>query len=204
MMPTAELIQDKAQVKEIDCIMPAAGLSSRMGQWKMMLPFNNQTILAQSIENALKFCSRVILVAGFRADELVKGFQGHPNVTVVVNSNFEDGMLSSIKVGLASVKSEHFFIAHGDMPCIKTEIYRACWQQRGDYSLFPGNQEQTGHPVLLPKTLIPSIVNSEQTGSLRKILMQSQVKYLHLEDESLLLDVDTPEAYQQLLLQSSN
>ncbi|MFL4276400.1 hypothetical protein P9380_16635, partial [Escherichia coli] len=36
----------------IDCIITAAGLSSRMGQWKMMLPWEQGTILDTSIKNA--------------------------------------------------------------------------------------------------------------------------------------------------------
>ncbi len=54
----------------IDCIITAAGLSSRMGQWKMMLPRQQGTILDTSIKNALQFCSRIILVTGYRGNEL--------------------------------------------------------------------------------------------------------------------------------------
>lgn len=54
----------------IDCIITAAGLSSRMGQWKMMLPWEQGTILDTSIKNALQFCSRIILVTGYRGNEL--------------------------------------------------------------------------------------------------------------------------------------
>ena len=52
----------------IDCIITAAGLSSRMGQWKMMLPWEQGTILDTSIKNALQFCSRIILVTGYRGE----------------------------------------------------------------------------------------------------------------------------------------
>ncbi|NGD67297.1 NTP transferase domain-containing protein, partial [Serratia marcescens] len=52
----------------IDCIITAAGLSSRMGQWKMMLPWQQGTILDTSIKNALQFCSRIILVTGYRGN----------------------------------------------------------------------------------------------------------------------------------------
>ncbi|QFU22736.1 NTP transferase domain-containing protein [Shewanella eurypsychrophilus] len=194
-MPTSEM----NAAKQIDCVMPAAGLSSRMGEWKMMLAYQNQTILDKSIENALKFCSRVILVAGYRSDELIERYKQHSGVTVTVNEGYRLGMLSSIKVGIAQVQSEHFFIAHGDMPCLTAELYRYCWQQRGLYSLFPGCEKQTGHPVLIPKIMIPSILHSEQTGNLRRILTKANVRYLNLTDEALFFDVDTPEAYQQLL-----
>ncbi|WP_152906355.1 NTP transferase domain-containing protein, partial [Klebsiella aerogenes] len=37
-------------MKQVDCIITAAGLSSRMGQWKMMLPWRGTTILDASIK----------------------------------------------------------------------------------------------------------------------------------------------------------
>ncbi|MDE8740011.1 NTP transferase domain-containing protein, partial [Escherichia coli] len=52
----------------IDCIITAAGLSSRMGQLKMMLPWEQGTILDTSIKNALQFCSRINLVTGYRGN----------------------------------------------------------------------------------------------------------------------------------------
>lgn len=52
------------QQRYVDCVMPAAGLSSRMGSWKVMLPYSHHTILDESIENALRFCSRVKKLMG--------------------------------------------------------------------------------------------------------------------------------------------
>ncbi len=49
----------------IDCIIPAAGYSKRMGKWKPLLPLKNKTILDWSIDNAIKGGCRVILVTGF-------------------------------------------------------------------------------------------------------------------------------------------
>ena len=65
----------------IDCIITAAGLSSRMGQWKMMLPWEQGTILDTSIKNALQFCSRIILVTGYRGNELHERYANQSNIT---------------------------------------------------------------------------------------------------------------------------
>ncbi|MFT8211100.1 MAG: NTP transferase domain-containing protein [Symbiopectobacterium sp.] len=45
------------------CLMLAAGLSSRMGQWKMMLPWGEGTVLDSALAAALSFCDRVVLAA---------------------------------------------------------------------------------------------------------------------------------------------
>ena len=45
-------------------IILAAGLSSRMGKNKLLLPFGSKTILASSIENAISAIGHVIVVTG--------------------------------------------------------------------------------------------------------------------------------------------
>ncbi|MDS6632108.1 NTP transferase domain-containing protein [Klebsiella michiganensis] len=53
-----------------------AGLSSRMGKWKMMMPWGEGTILDSALASALAFCDRVVLVTGFRGDELYRVLSG--------------------------------------------------------------------------------------------------------------------------------
>ncbi len=183
----------------IDCIIPAAGLSSRMGCWKLMLPYKEGTVLEASIKNALSFCSRVILVAGHRADELISQYQHHSNITMVSNPNYPSGMFSSVKAGIESVKSEYFFICHGDMPCVTTEIYQALWQERLHGVVFPGTPQQSGHPVIIHSSAVRQKVMLDQYDSMKPLLLQLKTKYLNISDSGIHLDVDTPEAYQQLL-----
>ncbi len=95
----------------IDCVIPAAGLSSRMGCWKLTLPYKDNTILEQSITNALSFCTRVILVVGHREDELIERFQDNTKVTIVRNQHYRSGMYSSLQLGINEVDTEFFYIS---------------------------------------------------------------------------------------------
>ncbi|MDX1303570.1 molybdenum cofactor cytidylyltransferase [Photobacterium sp.] len=184
------------QQQDVDCVMPAAGLSSRMGSWKMMLPYRHHTILDESIENALRFCSRVILVVGHRGNELIERYENSAKIRVVVNSDYPQGMFSSIQAGVSEVRSEHFFVCHGDMPCVSADIYQQVWSERGEHTVFPGTKEKPGHPVLLPKSIIPVIQRSEIDGKMKPLIMANKVKFLGLEQLDIYLDVDTPAAYQ--------
>ncbi|MGF1873003.1 NTP transferase domain-containing protein [Photobacterium indicum] len=44
-------------------------------------------------------------------------------------------MFGSIQVGVSEVQSEHFFICHGDMPCVSADIYQQVWPERGDHAV---------------------------------------------------------------------
>lgn len=106
----------------IDCIITAAGLSSRMGQWKMMLPWQQGTILDTSIKNALQFCSRIILVTGYRGNELHERYANQSNITIIHNPDYAQGLLTSVKAAVPAVQTEHCFLTHGDMPTL-TSIF---------------------------------------------------------------------------------
>lgn len=190
--------------KQVDCLMPAAGLSSRMGRWKLMLPYQHHTILDESIENALRFCSRVILVAGYRGDELVQRYQNKSGVEVIVNTHYEQGMFSSIQQGVGLIQTEYFFICHGDMPCVSPDIYQQVWLHRGRHTVFPGTTAQPGHPVLLPSILIEQIQAAGIDNKMKRIIFNHDVKYVGLTRPEIHLDVDTPEAYRNLCLRSQS
>jgi len=85
-----------------DCVLLAAGLSSRTTAWKMMLPCAGGTLIEASVAAALQACARVIVVAGFRAGELAGLFRGRERVEVAVNARFEEGMLTSLQCGAAA------------------------------------------------------------------------------------------------------
>ncbi len=181
-----------------DCIIPAAGLSSRMGQWKPMLPLHRSTLIRESISNALAVCERVILVTGYRAEELTEHVSIFPNLNIIFNPHYEKGLVSSIQAGVEQVTRSHFFIAHADMPFISPGIYRSLWKHRTEGTVFPGNQDFSGHPALLSACLKQAILSQLPSQSIKGLLMRFPVHYLNLGDEAISLDMDTPEDYQRL------
>ncbi|WP_232596354.1 NTP transferase domain-containing protein [Photobacterium phosphoreum] len=184
----------------VDCVIPAAGLSSRMGTWKPMLAYQGSTLLDVAIEHALLFCSKVIVVAGYRADELVQRYQHQPHIMVVVNPDYQQGMLSSIQKGIEAVTSSRFFITHADMPCIDPQVFRMLLQVDHTRVIFPGNKHQTGHPVLIDAALIPQILALPITAKMKQVLQTGTEHYLQLNATSgIYYDIDTPEKYQQLI-----
>ncbi|MFS1562372.1 MAG: NTP transferase domain-containing protein [Candidatus Arsenophonus phytopathogenicus] len=182
-------------IKNIDCIIPAAGLSSRMGQWKMMLPWQNGTILDASIKNALTFCSRIILVIGYRATELSARYQQHPAISIIYNTHYQQGLFGSIKAGAMAANSDYCFITHGDMPCLNSNIFQQIWPQRGAYALIPRYQKTPGHPVLLPYHCLNMAVKQTHCRSMQQTLRKGQWQYLDLDQSAITADIDTPEIY---------
>lgn len=185
-------------MQHIDCLMLAAGISLRMGAWKMMLPFGEGTLLDTSIENALGFCDRVVLVTGHRGAELKARYQSDPRIFLVNNEDYQEGMFSSIQAGAHHVKGEHTFIALGDMPCIPSWVYSALWQERGEFTLIPRCLQGKGHPILTTGSLINQVKKAGSGYSLKSLIQLSDHRFLELSEPAIHWDVDTPEDYSRI------
>lgn len=186
-------------VYDIDCVILAAGISSRMKEWKMTMPFAQSTIAEYSIRNALKVCKRVILVAGYKKSELIKMFGASPGIQIVENDQYRNGMISSVKKGVEAVKTKYFFIMHADLPLVSPDIYNTLIKYRGDRAVFPVHRKRRGHPVLLPDSLIPAILEEKNKTSVWDILYNYPKQFVEVESPSIYRDIDTEEDYRSVL-----
>lgn len=189
--------------KKLDCIILAAGLSKRMGCWKQQLPYQNGTLLDASIANALIYCARVIIVAGYQASQLINQYQKNPKIKFVVNPHYQQGMFSSIQCGVKEISCDAFFIALGDMPCIDPQVFALLQKKRdvvGNKILFPGNVLMTGHPVLFPKSIIPKVLQADSQTTMKQLLEPKETQYLNLPScMGIFKDIDTLEDYDELI-----
>lgn len=181
------------------CIMLAAGLSSRMGKWKMVMPWGDGTILDSALASALAFCDRVVLVTGFRGDELKAYYGEHPRIDIVHNANFEQGMFSSIQRGAAAITSRRLFLALGDMPEVTPDVYRTLWSQpERSACLIPGYDRGKGHPVLLPQRALALIKHAPQGSTMKEVMRRLDTRVIPVNAQGIHWDVDTPVDYERV------
>jgi molybdenum cofactor cytidylyltransferase len=184
---------------DVECLIPAAGCSQRMGEWKPTLPFGGSTIVETVVRTALAVCPRVILVAGYRGEALSALFRGEPRVTLVPNQAWELGMFCSVRAGAAHVRAGNFFICPADMPFITAECYRALLAAAPAEVVVPVFSGRRGHPVLLAGALLPAILQADPaTGSMRQLISARAVKEIAWADASIHRDIDTREDYTEI------
>lgn len=191
----------------IECIIPAAGYSKRMGEWKIMLPWEQSSIIDAVISTAEVCADRIILVTGYRAEELENRVKNRDKVKTIRNHFYPEGMFSSIQTGVRALSSNtsDFFILHADLPCIKPchiqdiliQYYR-CKDQGYDI-LQPFYLDTPGHPVIFNKSVIPAILKLEAAASMKKVFSMHKVCAFHYHNEAIIQDTDTKENYQQLV-----
>lgn len=183
---------------QVDCIITAAGLSSRMGQWKMMLPWQSGTILDASIKNAQRFASHIILVTGFRHQELAERYSATPGITLVHNENYPQGLFSSVQVGVSVARTEYCFITHGDLPCLSQPIFQTLWAQRFAGALLPHYKGTPGHPILAPRAHLLRCLTQANGVSVRQCLLANHHRCVALDSPEIIFDIDTPDDFIRL------
>lgn len=181
------------------CIVAAAGRSTRMGAWKLLLPFRGTTIIQAVVDAALSASSRVLLVTGHRGAELARLFDGRPGVVLVENPDWELGMFSSIHRAVREVDTDRFFITLGDKPLITADAYRALLGAEPADAVFAAFGGVRGHPVLCGPRVRDEIMRKDPaSGSMKDVVSRLTVREVPWRDDSVLTDIDTPEQYTAL------
>ena len=142
-------------------IILAGGLSTRMRQFKPLLPLGEGTITDRVIATFLSCDIDVILVAGNRQDELQKGIKKW-DITIIENPDYTKGMFSSIQAGTRLLQPSHraIFVMPVDIPLVRSSTIKRLLdvaEEQPDSIIFPVFDKKRGHPPLIPSSLIPEL-----------------------------------------------
>jgi molybdenum cofactor cytidylyltransferase len=192
----------------ISAIVLAAGLSTRMGRLKQLLPYEEHTVVEQVVSALLASPIDEVLVVTGHEREAVEATLARWQVRTVFNPDYAQGeMLSSVQAGLraTSVASQAALLAVGDMPAIQpgviTRLIHAYRATGDDFVYIPSYQMRAGHPVLVPRPHWGAILSSPRGENLRSVLRAKnrRVQWVVVDTPSVLRDIDTPADYRREL-----
>jgi molybdenum cofactor cytidylyltransferase len=187
-------------------IVLAAGLSSRMGQPKMLLPWKDSTVLDQLLKTlSISPISELLVVTGSNAWEIDQ-IASRYHCKTVFNPDFANGsMLVSLQVGLRELSREAdaFFLILGDQPFLKIELIEEMeiiYNKKPGRIVIPSFQMRRGHPWLIDSSFKNEILNILEPMTLRVFLKtyEEAISYCVVDEPSILEDMDNPDDYQRL------
>lgn len=191
-------------------ILLAAGASHRMGSNKLLLPFKGQTILETTLgQLEAAGVGDIIVVTGHEASRLQPLLQGRP-CRVVLNPNYKNGMTTSIQTGIAGAISDTtgFMICLADMPLVTAVEYQRLAKTFAQQILHdpatiiqPQYQGRRGNPVLFSAGYRDELLALDFPDGAKPVVRANphHLSMVDMSTDSVLLDADTPEAYQLLL-----
>jgi CTP:molybdopterin cytidylyltransferase MocA len=197
----------------------AAGRSSRAGAFKMELPLAGYSMLHRVLSALAPAVCGAFVVTGHEAPRVEALARAWPpphdfSVQTVPNPLYSEGMLSSVLAGTRAVPEGSFlFILPGDYPLLTTGVFqnlqtaanlRYSANQETPQVFIPRYREKNGHPVLIaPECLaaLRAFAGEQPTGggrTLKEFLSGRPSAYIDVEDESVLIDLDTPDDLQRI------
>lgn len=198
------------KITDIVAIILGAGLSTRMGETKLLLPWINTTILGNIVSTLANTGIQDIIVVVHPGHDILfeyiqqlsKDFPIRP----VQNESFKpEEMLTSIQYGLKSIKpsSPAAMIALGDQPQIEEETIHQIiltHQQTHASIVVPSFSMRRGHPWLISKSMFSQFSQLQTPQTPRDFFEQhkDEITYVSIDNDSILKDIDTREDYNNL------
>ena len=186
----------------ISAILLAAGQSKRMeGNNKLIEKIKEIPLIKHSVENILSSpIDELIIVLGHQKEIIERIIGNNKKIKFVINNNFNDGMASSIKIGLnhLSKNSVKFFVCLGDMPMINKNIYLQLIKAKSNKEIIvPNYKGKQGNPVLFSTSMKNKIMNIKGDIGAKKILKTNKDKVFNLEidDYGIIKDYNTIDSF---------
>jgi CTP:molybdopterin cytidylyltransferase MocA len=197
---SASKLTDKNREARMQAVVAAAGNSSRMGEFKPLLPLKKSTIIGTIIQT-YKYArtDKIFVVTGRDADKLRAAVSG---VKFAHNKNFADtDMLFSIKLGLAKTNGD-VFLSPADAPLFSAETLRVLAVSGADVAI-PTFNDLPGHPVFIKKPAVKHILAYSGDGGLKGALESYQNKiFVETDDAGIIYDADSEADYKFIKLYS--
>jgi molybdenum cofactor cytidylyltransferase len=136
----------------------AAGSSERLGRPKQLLPWGDTTLLGHVLDGLDEWpIDEVWVVLGANADEVMAAVD-LGEAGVVVNEQPEEGMASSLRVGLDAIarrsRADRVFIVMADQPRIDPEVPKRLLETvTHRLAVVPRYRYARSNPVLVSRPL---------------------------------------------------
>ena len=197
----------------IAAIVPAAGLSVRMGRPKLTLPVDGGTVIASVVTALIDGGVETLVVVVppgnvVGQSDLVRSVKAAgPGVHVIEPDEQPPDMRTSVEIGLGFLAEqgetpETVLLAPGDLvgatPRLVADVIAAARVNPGRI-VVPVVLGKRGHPVLLPWARAQEIHSLPNDVGVNALLRRNPADVLEcvVEEPGALVDLDTPEDYER-------
>ncbi len=181
----------------------AAGMSSRMGDFKPLLNIGSISI-AQRVVATFRQAGveRIVMITGYNAVALERHLSGNGIVFLRNEDYATTQMFDSVCIGLRYLrgKCDRLLFTPVDIPLFTAATVRALLETDAGLAC-PSVGGETGHPTLIAASLIDRILADPGDRGLRGALERcgEELRLVPVNDRGVLHDADTPEDYRALL-----
>ncbi len=185
--------------------MLAAGYSSRMRAFKPLLEFGGVPALALAIRSLKAGGADEVGVVTGHNRELLGELIAAEGAEEICNPDYDRGMFASILAGIRRFiekKADGVLLLPADCPLVPPAAVRELLAAAdGEHFAVPVFCGKKGHPLWIPSRFFEEILAHDGTMGLKGVTQRHEAAMIRVElpYEGVLLDMDEPEEYQNML-----
>jgi molybdenum cofactor cytidylyltransferase len=179
----------------IAAVVLAGGASRRLGEPKQLVKLGEETLLERTVRVAYDArLAPVVVVLGCQSEQILAA-SNLGNASTVVNNQWEEGMASSIRLGVGVARTlapelEGLIILACDQPAVTSQHLRSILS--GTTVTASGYGGRSGVPAYFPAASLEELMNLLGDAGARELLRTASTIELSHGD----LDVDTQDDLQ--------
>jgi molybdenum cofactor cytidylyltransferase len=203
----------------VSAVVLAAGMSTRMGQNKLLLNFREKPLIVHAVDTLLASeIDEVIVVLGHEIEKVRdqlersiglanKVVPGKP-VRLVQNPDYQNGLSTSVRTGVEAVsrQANGIMIYLADQPLLEPEDVNrivagfAAAKEIHKSIVVPFFRGERGNPVILDASLRDSILGIVGDVGCKGVIKRypEKVYAIEMENDHVVRDVDDVQAYERL------
>ena len=162
-------------MERLGAVILAAGLSSRMGEFKPLLPIGGVSMIRRVVDLMRSAGAETVVVTGYRHEALEAHLVGC-GIRFVHNPDYRHTqMLDSLRLGLGALPAGcgRFLLSPADVPLVRPRTVRALLALDAPF-VRPLYRGEPGHPVVFRAGLLPLIRSYSGSGGLGGLISPQQ------------------------------
>jgi molybdenum cofactor cytidylyltransferase len=187
----------------------AGGESKRMGTPKALIPYRGKTFVEHLIEVTRQTrVGATRIVVGAHANEIRERLSlGIDATSIVVNSDWQKGQLSSIQAAIRSLAAGEtggLILCPVDHPVVSAELVAkliAVFDSSGKPVVLPTFRGRRGHPVIFASTLYDELLEAQPEVGARQVVWAHSADVLEVptDEEGVVLNLNDPDTLKRVL-----
>lgn len=188
-------------------VIPAAGRSVRMGQAKLLLPYQGATIIDHVLRCWVDCVDRAVVVV--RSDDIeLSNRCSLYDVDLVRPDKPPPDMKASVIHGLRHIQSTYapsseacWLLAPADTPRIGAHDIQAvltAFTENSSQAVVASHDGLRGHPLLMPWSFAERVERLGENEGIRDLLANTAYRCVECSQPGVLEDLDTPSDYDRL------
>lgn len=185
----------------------AAGESSRMGdKVKQVLPWKESNLLGNAVSQAKASMAHMTYTVLGAYEEIIKAEVPFESNSIIQNSNWKDGLGSSIATGIdyfisKALGYDAVLVMLADQPFIDTNYLNKMignWKGNRSKIITTQYESQSGVPAIFGKEYFQELQKLNKDFGAKDIIANHESSILALNPEGKEIDIDSWETYQEL------